>query len=199
MIYLQHPKIIRNSAHILKKVKVAHTVLPSVEFRSWSQFLAVSLQVTWVINLAVTLQLLSARPTLTPTTLKRAATSFAAWWTEAWWVWAVCLKLLPDSDTAAIWTRALLRLSPATLISLWYSQDKSWNNLIINRKIFCKSCPWWLDVLMWLCSCGWHEGDRDLLVRSVWRWRTVALCGRRHPRHCSGSLSLTYLSYCRLQ
>ena len=33
-----------------KKVKVAHTWLPSVGFRSWSRFLAVSLQVTWVIN-----------------------------------------------------------------------------------------------------------------------------------------------------
>jgi len=33
-----------------KKVKVAHTRLPSVEFRSWSRFLAVSLQVMWVIN-----------------------------------------------------------------------------------------------------------------------------------------------------
>ena len=36
-----------------KKVKVAHTRLPSVWFRSWSRFLAVSLQVTWVINQAV--------------------------------------------------------------------------------------------------------------------------------------------------
>ena len=35
------------------KVKVAHTQLPSVGFRSWSQSLAVSLQVTWVINPAV--------------------------------------------------------------------------------------------------------------------------------------------------
>jgi len=34
----------------VKKVKVAHTWLPSVGFRSWSRFLAVSLQVTWVIN-----------------------------------------------------------------------------------------------------------------------------------------------------
>jgi len=33
-----------------KEVKVAHTRLPSVGFRSWSRFLAVSLQVTWVIN-----------------------------------------------------------------------------------------------------------------------------------------------------
>jgi len=30
--------------------KVANTRLPSVGFRSWSRFLAVSLQVTWVIN-----------------------------------------------------------------------------------------------------------------------------------------------------
>jgi len=35
------------------KVRVAHTRLPSVGFRSWSRFLAVSLQVTWVINPAV--------------------------------------------------------------------------------------------------------------------------------------------------
>ena len=37
-----------------KKVKrLAHTRLPSVGFRSWSRFLAVSLRVTWVINPAV--------------------------------------------------------------------------------------------------------------------------------------------------
>jgi len=39
--------------HKSKKVKVAHTRLPSVRFRSWSRFLAVSLQVMWVINPAV--------------------------------------------------------------------------------------------------------------------------------------------------
>ena len=33
--------------------KVAHTRLPSVGFWSWSRFLALSLQVTWVINPAV--------------------------------------------------------------------------------------------------------------------------------------------------
>ena len=37
----------------LKKVKVAHTRLPSVGFRSWSRFVAVSLQVTRVINPAI--------------------------------------------------------------------------------------------------------------------------------------------------
>ena len=35
---------------VRRKVKAAHTRLPSVGFRSWSRFLAVSLQVTWVIN-----------------------------------------------------------------------------------------------------------------------------------------------------
>ena len=58
------------------------------------------------------LPLLSARPAVTPATLKRTATNFAAWWTEAWWVWTVSLRLLPDSIAAAIWTQALLRLSP---------------------------------------------------------------------------------------
>ena len=52
------------------------------------------------------LPLLSARPAVTLATLKRAATNFAAWWTEARRVWAVCLRLLPDSIATAIWTRA---------------------------------------------------------------------------------------------
>jgi len=38
------------------------------------------------------LSLLSARPAVTLTSLKRAATSFAAWWTESRWVWTVCLR-----------------------------------------------------------------------------------------------------------
>ena len=52
------------------------------------------------------LTLLSARPAVNLATLKRAASSFAAWWTEARWVWTVCLRLLPDSVAAAIWTMA---------------------------------------------------------------------------------------------
>jgi len=52
------------------------------------------------------LPLLFDRPAVTPATLKWAATNFAAWWTEAQWVWAVCLKLLPDSVATTIWTRA---------------------------------------------------------------------------------------------
>ena len=36
-----------------------------------------------------------------------------AWWKEARWVWTVCLRLLPDSIVAVIWTQTLLHLSPA--------------------------------------------------------------------------------------
>ena len=84
------------------KVKLAQTRLPSVGFRSWSRFLAVSLQVTWVINPAVGCQYFPPGPQLPPATLKRAATNFAARWTEAQWVWTVCLRLLPDSVATAI-------------------------------------------------------------------------------------------------
>jgi len=42
-----------NKYYIHKKVKVGHTRLPSIGFRSWSRFLAVSLQVTRVMNPAV--------------------------------------------------------------------------------------------------------------------------------------------------
>jgi len=59
------------------------------------------------------LPLFFARPAVTPATLKRAITNFAAWWTEARWVWTACLTLLPDSVATATWTRALMCLSPA--------------------------------------------------------------------------------------
>ena len=44
------------------------------------------------------LPLLSTRPAVTPATLKRAATYFAAQWTKARWVWTVCLRLLPTAS-----------------------------------------------------------------------------------------------------
>ena len=49
-----------HSCHLkCKKVKVAHTQLPSAWFRSWSQF---SLQVTWVINPAITFRQAHSHP-----------------------------------------------------------------------------------------------------------------------------------------
>ena len=49
------------------------------------------------------LPLLSAWPAVTLTTLNRAAASFAAWWTEARWVWSACLRLLPDPAALQLW------------------------------------------------------------------------------------------------
>ena len=48
------------------------------------------------------LPLLYAMPAVTSATLKRAATNFAAWRTEAQWVRTVCLRLLPDSVATAM-------------------------------------------------------------------------------------------------
>jgi len=59
------------------------------------------------------LPLLSTRPAVTLAALIRAATSFTAWWSEAWWMWTACLRLFSDIVTAAIWTQALMCLSPA--------------------------------------------------------------------------------------
>ena len=85
---------------------------PSVGCRSWSRFLAVSLQVTWVINQAVGCRYFAPGLQL-PLQPLRAAAAFAAWWTEAWRVWTVCLRLLPDSVATAVWSQALLHSSPA--------------------------------------------------------------------------------------
>jgi len=93
------PHIITQARHKGSSHSITESRVP--ELIQWSRFMAVSLP------------LLSARPAVTFATLKRAATNFAAWWTQARWVWTVCLRLLPDSVAAAIWTQALLRLSPA--------------------------------------------------------------------------------------
>ena len=83
---------------IHKTKKVANTRLRSVRFRSWSRFLAVSPHVTWVINPTVGCHYFLPGPRLPPQPFIRAATNFAAWWTEAQWVWTVCLKLLPTAS-----------------------------------------------------------------------------------------------------
>ena len=53
------------------KVKVTHTRLPSVGFRSSSWFFAVCLQVTWVINPAVGCQYFPPGPQLLSQALRR--------------------------------------------------------------------------------------------------------------------------------
>ena len=62
------------SSHTTKSdhtVKVAHTRLPSVGFRSWFRFLAVSLQVTWIINPAVGCHYFPPGPQLPSQPLRR--------------------------------------------------------------------------------------------------------------------------------
>jgi len=60
----------KQDAKLLPMKKVAHTRLPSIGFRSWSRFLAVSLQVMWVINLAVGNRYFSPGPQLPPQSLR---------------------------------------------------------------------------------------------------------------------------------
>ena len=62
-----------------KKLKVAGTGLPSVGFRSGSRFLGSQPAGDVSHKPGGRLPLLSARPAVTPATLKRAATNFAAW------------------------------------------------------------------------------------------------------------------------
>jgi len=60
---------VNQAAHVLSinkvKVHVAHTRLSNVGFRSWSQFLAISMQVMWVINLVVGCHYFPPGPQLT--------------------------------------------------------------------------------------------------------------------------------------
>jgi len=58
------------------------------------------------------LSLLSARPAVTPATLKRAATNFAQRHNECE---QFCLRLLPDSVATAIWTRGPTAPESSTL------------------------------------------------------------------------------------
>jgi len=63
-------KTASQKCRITKKVKVAHIRLPSIWFRSWSRFFAVSLQVTWVINHAVGCHYFPPGPQLPPQPLR---------------------------------------------------------------------------------------------------------------------------------
>ena len=53
-----------------KHEKLAHTRLPSIGFRNWSRFLAVSLQVTWIVNPAVGCHYFPPGPQLPPQPLR---------------------------------------------------------------------------------------------------------------------------------
>ena len=94
--------------------KVARTRLPTVGFRSWSRFFAVSLQVTWVINPAVGCHYFPPGPQL-PSQPLRGLLPISLLGEQR----PMGVNSLPKTVTrhysvaAAIWTQALLRLSPA--------------------------------------------------------------------------------------
>jgi len=131
--------------------KVAHTRLPSVGFRSWSRQPAdVSHKPGgW-------LPLLSARPTVTPTTLKKAATNFAAWWIEAQWVWTLCLRLTrqrsycdlnpgpsaPESSTLTTRLRVLKRHALKSVVN-WLNCIRSFAPNLWPFVYDWTYCTWW--------------------------------------------------------
>ena len=88
------------------KVKVAHTRLPSVGFRSWSRFLAVSLQVTWVINPAVNCHHFPSGLQLPAQPLRRLLPILLLGEQGHNGCEQFAIRLLPDSVATAIWTRA---------------------------------------------------------------------------------------------
>jgi len=92
--------------------KVAHTRLQSVGFRSWSRLLAVSLQVTWVINLAVGCRYFSPGLQL-PSQPLRGLLPISLLGEKRHNECEQFAWDLPDSVVAAIWTQVLLCLSPA--------------------------------------------------------------------------------------
>jgi len=102
-ILLQH--IHYRHASVKKGKGNPYSITDRIEFRSWSKVLVSQPAGDVSHKPGGRLPLFPARPAATSATLKTAATNFAAWWAEARWMWTVCLRLLPDSVAAAIWTR----------------------------------------------------------------------------------------------
>jgi len=91
------------------------------------------------------LPLLSSRPAVTPATLKRAATNFDAWRTEARWVWTVCLRqsqLRFEPGPFCAWVQhANHSATGATL----HDNDRAINSYIFRWRIFTRR---WFTVLL---------------------------------------------------
>ena len=94
-------------------LKVAHTRLQSAGFCSRSRFLAVSLQVTWVINLAVGCHYFPPGPQLPLQPLRGLLPISLLGEQRQDGCEQFVQDLLPNSVATEIWTQALLHLSPA--------------------------------------------------------------------------------------
>jgi len=100
-----------------------------------------------------------------PATLQRPATTFAAWWTEAQWVWTVCLRLLPDSVATAIWNpgRMLtiqLKCYNLRVLTLHNSKCEEWSYKFYKCKATC------LPPLS--CGTAMFRSTRWMTRLSVW-------------------------------
>ena len=95
----------------LEKVNVAHTRLPSVEFRRWSRLSAVSLQETWIINPTVGCHYFPPGLQLPPQPLRGLLPILLLGEQRH----DGCEQFAKDCYplAAVIWTQALLHLSPA--------------------------------------------------------------------------------------
>jgi len=154
-----------------KKVKVAHTRLPSAGFRSWSRFLAVSLLVMWVINSTVGCHYFSPGLQLPPQPLRGLLPILLL---GERWVWTVCLRLLR------------LRFKPGPFCA-WVQHA---NHSATEPPVL----PW--RCYMAICLCGWGCG-KSVGVRSKrldgssWRlaWRLLSI----YPTLCCKEFQFAYL------
>ena len=93
--------------------KVVHTRLPSVRFRSWSRFLAVSLHVTWIINPAVGCHYFPPGPQLPSQHLRGLLPISFLGKQKHDGCEQFAQDCYPTASRLLYWTRALLRMSPA--------------------------------------------------------------------------------------
>ena len=108
------------------------------------------------------LPLLSVRPVVTPATLKRAATSFAAGCTETRWMWTVCLRLLPDSHSAP---------ESSTLTTRLPSHPS------LYRDVSCECQEFQL------LTFTWHHNASKLHICALWRGNIYIVCSRIYFKH----------------
>jgi len=105
------------------------------------------------------LPVLSARPAVTRATLKRAATNFAAWWTEAQWVWTVCLTQRRGCDLnsgpSALESSTLTTRLMYSLVSvIWKVKDHQFVSQVASTENIYplysrRSIEWRLNCVVW--------------------------------------------------
>ena len=109
---------------------------------------------------------------LTPVTLKRAATSFAAWWTKARWVWTVCCDLKPG-PTAPESSTLTTRL-PSCPTRLIVCADPEYCLTRMSRKW--SVCVLW-NVKSWLVAQYCSEfGAPAVLSNFLWLCYVILFC-----------------------